>query len=210
MINLKDLIGVIPDLISLFLPGFLFLSIYSWFVNKKNDISIIILWSLFISYITNILAGLTPIKNSSILSIISILIATGLSIAAIFICKSNIFAKFLKSVNNKTINDDIFNDIIDYKKRTIMCIYLKNSDKFYCGTYCVREEKGLESWIVLVDYNISNDDGVIFDSASVSHHYSMAVNERDIERIELVYEDDSETWKQMRGYKNTSQLEQDD
>lgn len=210
MINLKDLIGVIPDLISLFFPGFLFLSIYSWFVNKKNDISIIILWSLFVSYITNILAGLTPIENSSILSIISILIAVILSIVAIFICKSNIFAKILKAVNNKTINDDIFNDIIDYKKRTIMCIYLKNSDKFYCGTYCMREEKGLESWIVLVDYGVSDDNGIVFDSTSVSQHYSMAVNERDIERIELVYEDDSETWKKIRGYKSVSQIEQDD
>ena len=47
-INLKDLITIMPDVINLFLSGFIFVCTYNW-LNKKTDTSILTVWSLFIS-----------------------------------------------------------------------------------------------------------------------------------------------------------------
>lgn len=200
MVNLKDLINIIPELIQLFLPGFIFMSIYNWFNNKKLEISIIILWSLFISYIANAIATLFT-SNATGISIISVIIGALSAILITLLKKIKIFNNFLSRVNHKSINSDIFDDIIDYEKKTIMCIHLKNSDIFYMGTFCIREEKGLESWIVLVDYyELNKDNTILFNSNKSSKNYSIAINERDIERVECVYEDDSNTWKKLRGY----------
>ena len=51
MINiyLHFLIDIIPELVNLFLSGFIFMSMYTWITNKKIDISSITIWSLFIS-----------------------------------------------------------------------------------------------------------------------------------------------------------------
>lgn len=206
MVNLKELINIIPDLIKLFLPGFIFISIYSWLINKKFEISIIILWSLFISFINNSIANfitesLINISNTNLINIISILIGVFSAIIMTLLRKSKVFDNILNNLNHKSINSDIFDDIIDYEKKTILYIYLKKSNYCYMGTFCIREEKGLESWIVLVDYyQLDKNKEVIFDSNKVPNNYSIAINERDIERIECVYEDDSDTWKKLRGY----------
>lgn len=113
--------------------------------------------------------------------------------------------KFLRLVlyciNNKSVNDDIFDDIIDYDKRTMMNIYIKSSNVCYVGRFAFREENGINSWIVLAEYYSMNRDtgDTILDLEEAGMLTSVAIKIKDIERIELIYEKDSEVWKRLKG-----------
>ena len=50
-IDLADLIQIIPDIIGLFLPGYIVVALCNWLINNKMDIYIIGIWSLVISYL---------------------------------------------------------------------------------------------------------------------------------------------------------------
>ena len=159
MVNLKDLILLVPDLINLFLSGYICISIYAWLNSKKYEISIIILWSLFLSFIIQSLSKCTHgilFQSHSFSTpekyIIYIILGAILGILITFMRQTKLVKFIVDKTNHKSINSDIFDDIIDYDKKTIMNIYLKNSDIFYMGTFRLREEKGLESWIVLTEY----------------------------------------------------------
>lgn len=98
----------------------------------------------------------------------------------------------------------IFDDIIDYDKKTMMKFYLKGSDVYYIGRFSIREEIGINSWISLVEYCIvnKNTNEKIFDPAEGGLNSSVTVNLSNIERIEIIYEKDSEIWQRLFGNSN--------
>lgn len=119
--------------------------------------------------------------------------------------QTKIFRTILFKTNRKSINDAIFNDIIDYDKKTIMRIYLKSSPVMYIGTFKIREEKGTESYITLIDYvsfNIENGKNIIFQPDKYKLKSSVVINLKDIERIELIYEKNSQLIERL-GLLNT-------
>lgn len=207
IITLKDLIYIVPDLISLFLSGFIFILMYNWLNNKKSDNSSIIILSLvisvlirsFYSTIHKFILNETLFDDSEKIIVYSL---TGVFLAFVitYLRNTKIIRAILFKVNNKTINDDIFNDIIDYKKITTMHIYLKSSDECYCGRYLIREENGMDSWISLIDYYKKNKttNNIVFDPRKSGIKSTVTINFKDIERIELFYQDDSETWKYLK------------
>lgn len=201
-ISIKDLLPLVPDLIDLFLSGLLFLLVYGWFNTKKYDVSLMTIWSLFISYIIKIFYSITPLKlSNSYMSIVYI--ATGI-IAAILLTwlkQTKLIKKIVPYINNKSINSDIFDDIIDYEKRTYMSVYLKNSNIYYLGRFAFREENGNDSWICLFDYctidKVSNEE--IYNPTKSELKTSVAIPFSNVERIELLYENDSDVWNRMIG-----------
>lgn len=207
VINIKDLLPIVSDLINLFLSGFVFLYTYNWFNNKKIDNTILILWSLFISTLIKSFYSILHIfilPNIRIHDSIKIIVfsATGFIVATIFTYLKNtkIFSRTLYKINNKSINDDIFDDIIDYDKKTMMNIYLKSSDIYYIGKFSFREENGNDSWISLIEYSSMDKktNKPIFDPETGGLCSSVAINLRDIERIEIFYEKDSDVWKKAK------------
>lgn len=104
-------------------------------------------------------------------------------------------------MNQRTINDDVFNDVIDDKKPMMMHIFLKNSDIYYIGKYCLREEKGLDSWIVLINYCIfdKNTDKLIYNSKKDNQKMVAMINLHDVERIENLYDNNSKVWARLTG-----------
>ena len=103
--------------------------------------------------------------------------------------------------NNKSINSDIFNDIIDYDKQTMMRVYIKNSPIMYIGTFKIREEKGIDSYIVLINYasidTTVDKKRIVFNPEEHNLKSSVVINLHDVERIELVYEKDSKILKRL-------------
>jgi len=192
------------DLINLFLSGFIFMYTYNWFNNKKIDISILTIWSIFISVLIKSFYSALHIfvlSNVKIPDAIKIIIfsATGFLLAILFtfIKSTKILSRILYRINNKSINDDIFDDIIDYDKRTMMNVYLKSSDVYYVGRFSFREENGTESWISLIEY-CSVDrktNQPVFNPEKGGLYSSVAINLKEVERIEIIYEKDSEVWK---------------
>lgn len=203
-INIKDLIPIMSDLINLFLSGFIFMYTYNWFNNKKTDISILTIWSLFVSALIKSIYSTIHIfilSNIEIPDAIKIIIysLTGFLFAILLTQLKNkeIFNRILYNINNKSINDDIFDDIIDYDKRTMMKIYIKSSDVYYIGRFSFREEKGINSWISLVEYNCIDrkTNNKLFVPKDEGLCSSVAINLKEVERIEIIYEKDSTVWK---------------
>lgn len=211
-ISLKDLIYIVPDLLTLFLSGFIYMSVYNWLNNNETNISLLSLWSILISFI--IKAFYSTLHSLVFLHIIfseniKVLIYSATGVVLAFLCSwlknRKIIHNILFFTNNKSINNDIFDDIIDYKKPTMLQIYLKGSNIFYIGKFCFREEKELNSWFVLIDYYCVDKETyeVIYDPDIANQKSSVAINLKDIERIEIIYEDDSDVWERLSGENET-------
>ena len=199
-ISIKDLLPLVPDLIDLFLSGLLFLLVYGWLNAKKYDMSLLIIWSLFISYIIKAFYEAIPFKLNAVTASF-IYIITGVLLA--IICtrlKQTAFTKnILLHINRKSANDDIFDNVIDYDKKTFMRVYLKNSKFYYLGRFLFREEKGNDSWICLVEYSTvdKETDDEIYDPEKSNLKSSVVIPLSNVERIELIYENDSKVWKEF-------------
>ena len=181
---------------------------YNWLNSKKSDIYIVVIWSLFISAIIKALCSTIhefvlkdiPFSDTSKILIYSFV---GLITAffVTYIKKIKFIRNLLYKTNNKSVNDDIFDDIIDYEEPTMMSVYIKNSDVYYIGKYCFREEKGLDSWIVLINYcsvNRKNND-IIYNPQEMNKKSTVMINLHDVERIENIYEDNSKVWARLTG-----------
>ena len=170
------------------------------------DISVIVLWSLFVN--TLIVIFYSAVHSFIFVSYdfheavkILIYILTGciLPFVIVYVQKSKLLKEILYRTNNKSINSDIFEDIIDYDKTTMMKVYIKGSDVYYIGAFKYREEKGLDSYIVLINYASLNKETVktVFKPSKEGVKSVVAINLQDIERIEIIYDDESEVWKNM-------------
>lgn len=195
-------------MLNLFLSGFIFMTAFGWLNNKAFNVSIVTIWSLFISvliksfYSTMHYYFAVNIKFTDSVKIL-IFSLTGLLLAVIltYLKQTSVIRWVLYYINNKSVHEDIFDDIIDYKKRTMMKIYIKSSDVYYLGRFSFREEKGLESWIVLIDYYCLDlkSNKILFDPETDDLKSSVAVNLKDVERLEIIYEGDSDVWKKLIG-----------
>lgn len=202
--TLHELVYMVEDLSELFLSGFIYMCVYYSLNGKQINISLVTIWSLFISLLikngytvvhTYILQDFVPSEGEKII----VYAATGAVLA--FLCTKfkggGFVSELLSWINHKSINDDIFDEIISYNEPPQMNIYIKSAEIYYRGQFCSREEKGLDSWIVLIEYHrINKETGKeIFNSDSEKLKSSVAINLSNVERIELFYSNDSEVWK---------------
>lgn len=171
------------------------------------DIPILTLWSLFItalikSFYSSLHIIILPytVFNDSLKIIIHSITGFLLAIILTNLKRTRCFTRLLYKINNKSINSDIFDDIIDYDKRTMMNIYIKSSDVYYVGRFSFREENGIDSWITLVEYCSvdKRTNSKLFDPAEGELCSSVTINLNNVERIEIIYENDSDVWKRMK------------
>lgn len=206
-ITVQDLIYIVPDLINLFLSGFIFVWFYNWLNGKEMNISLLTVWSLFISFLIKNIYSVAHgfiLKDIEVNDSAKILIyaATGITLACIcnYLKNTRWVQRLLNHANNKSVNDDIFDDIIDYKNSTWLYIYIKASNICYAGNFSRREEKGMDSWIVLVHYYIIDKETLlkIGTQDTAEMRTSVAINLSNVERIELFYDKESEVWKRLK------------
>lgn len=205
---IKDLLPIIPELCMLFVPGLIFVLLYNWLNNKQSDIGLIVLWSLFVGFIINTAyAAIHSFMFSSvnfheaIKAIVYYITAVVSAFALTALKHSKPVEKVLYYTNHKTINGDIFDDVFDYEKPIILHVYLKSCDYSYIGQFVLREEKGLDSWITLIDYsqldNKTSEE--LYSPTKDNLKSSIMLNLNDIESIQVIYEPDSEVWKRISG-----------
>lgn len=206
-IDLHELIYMIPDLINLFLPGFIFMFLYNWIIRTEMESYIIGLWSLFLSCFIKVLCSaihsfvMTNIDfNESLKIIIYVVVAVILSFFTVRIQNSKYVEQFLDKTTNKTVNIDILDDVVDVHKRNMMIVYLKDSEYYFIGALRLHEEKGKDSYIVLIEYALydKNNDELICDYSETNS--TVVINLQDIEYFQILYEDDSEKWKWLNKY----------
>lgn len=188
----------IPKLLQYFIPGYWALFIFKYFTSKKISnyitnimacvISYILISFLFLLRIKIKLLELipdTPISNSGIAIILGTIFSIVLSI--LFTCKW--FSKLMVVLFHKTLNEDIWRDVLDFQNGSNLKIYLKSEDYYVIGHHKNLEEKGEESWITLSGFakynkktnkNYMNEPSYIDDN-SVTYMIRIA----DIEHIEI-------------------------
>ena len=204
--TIMELADSILELATIFFPGFIFIQIYNWLIAKKHmKLSVIIFWSIFISEMIII----TYQAGYSIVSItleleeqvkIFIYLVTGAIFPFVvrWVLGTSCFSKLIAAVSNKSINDSIWDDVIEYDKSTILKVYVKGADILYVGRFAGREEKGLDSWVVITEYIRANkENGLQYYPEAQDEKSMVVVNMRDIERIEIIYSSDSKVWKKF-------------
>lgn len=87
-------------------------------------------------------------------------------------------------LNNKSLHDNIWDDVIDYKNGTTVRAIC--NDVEYVGYLEYHEEKGNDSWMVLRDYIIYEDEEYR-DAADFEYPSRIAIKMGDIKRLELYY-----------------------
>lgn len=93
-------------------------------------------------------------------------------------------------INHKSLHDDIWQDVIDYKNGTTLRMFI--GDNIYTGILVGHEEKGSESWFVLEDYIVESSDGT-YNSENIKIPHRIAINMKNIDRIELFYGNKTES-----------------
>ena len=135
------------------------------------------------------------IFGESIKSFIYILTGVTFPFILKFIYTRRFFRKILLKLDHRTINKNIFDDVIDYNKKTMVKVYVKNSNNFYLGNFSLIGENGKNYYISLINYALLEKDTckLIYkqDTSSIVFNFN------DIEKIEFIYENDSEVWKTL-------------
>lgn len=173
------------------------------------ELYIIGIWSLIVNTIIKtfysaihyfVLSEITfdqDIKNA-----IYIITSVVLAFLMIKIRNSKFIERLFNKINRKTVNQDILDDVLDHEKKNVVIVYLKDSSFYYIGTLRLREEKGLSSYIALIEYCLcnKNDDKIKRDYSEQKS--SVIINLQDIERMELFYENDSKKWNWLKDSRN--------
>lgn len=197
-----DLIQNTPKVVDLLLYGFIFIIIFQWLTNEKMEMYSVIIWALFVNVFIKAVCGVIhsyafPSKNfdENIKVVVYILTAIVMSGFISWIYNSVEVKQMLSKLGKKTFGNDVLKDVIDYDKKTMMLVYLKNDDVIYGGTFKARDERGIESYIVLIEYclYVKNSGKIIRDSSN--QKASVVINMKDVERVEMLYENDSKVWK---------------
>ena len=122
-------------------------------------------------------------------------VITALCISKLY--ESKLFNKFVSKVNYKSLHTQIWRDIIDYDLGTHVNVYLKDKDVVYTGSIIEHEENGNDSWIALSNYIRTNpvSKEICYDSTAYDLKTIAVVSLRDIDSIELFYDDDTKLFE---------------
>ena len=190
ILNINDVINLLPTIFEYFVPGFIFLSAFYYLTSRKLPSNILI-GSIAISYILK--AAFSVVFKSHTWNVRAVILCTTaliLSIICIKFTENSKFNKYFRMINNKSTHDDIFSDVIDYKNGTTLRIIC--NDYVYTGKLLFHEEIGKDSWIALADYIIeSKADKNDITSTDVSYPSVIMLKVSDIKYIQLYYNENN-------------------
>lgn len=185
----------LPDILEYFIPGYIFITTYQLLTSRKSSSYQVIL-SVIVSYI---LKAICSIVHKNILTernftryervIILAVIAIVFSIILVVVTEWKIINNILLRINYKSIHNDIWQDVIDYKKGTTLRITC--NDAIYTGVLFMHEEKGNDSWFVFDNYIIEKGE-TIRHSADSEYPARLAISIKDVKLIEIYYAKEKE------------------
>lgn len=102
----------------------------------------------------------------------------------VWITENKYINKILQRINSKSIHNDIWQDVIDYRNGTALRFTCGNT--IYTGVLVCHEEKGNDSWFILQDF-IVEENNECYRSEDMSCNAKMAINLKNVDRVELFY-----------------------
>lgn len=159
--SLFALINSIPQLMQYFVSGYVFLVIFTNLTSVKAEEKIRFILSCIISYINVTLISVTNelfihnryLEEPLIVSGLAIILSTITSITWAKLYSSRFFHDFMIRHFNKSQNEDIWRDIIDFDNGSLLKVYVKGYPYYIVGKYKSHEEKGDKSWFVLSGFS---------------------------------------------------------
>lgn len=203
MSGIEELLEIVPKLLELFLPGYLFVAVYGFFRHKKYDVTLLSIASIIISYLIKCvctLAHLFFLKAVSIPFNIHVLIYCFLgviiAICVVRIQDSQLFYTFLLRLSQRTITEDVLVELIDDSEPLIVRVFLKNSEYSYVGQFWGLDEKKDNAVMVFFDYTCfdlnNNEVNSLGEEKSL-----LVIPLREINRMEYMYDDNSKKWARL-------------
>lgn len=130
--------------------------IFEFALSKKSDAKNMMITSCVISYALLSIVSLIRIKwfnwipNTAIMnSGLSIIIGSFLVCLIVILSQRKWFKKLTVKLFHKTLNNDIWRDVLDLENGSNLKVYLKDKDYYIIGHHKNHEEKGNDSWIAL-------------------------------------------------------------
>lgn len=204
-LKIKDVISVLPLLIIYILPGYIFISVTNFVINKKQETSNnIVLKSIALSYIiinieSLILIKLPYAKEMDISDPRTIIITVFVAFIASYIYSRFIISescdKTLKMLKiNRSFKTDALGAIVDFKIGMWVRVFLTTDQIIYQGI--IRRFEQItddgDYFIVLSNFSLYNYKGKELDNNETDNTKWVAINLKDNYRIELYYSPDSE------------------
>jgi len=192
-IPIKDIIGMIPEILQYFVPGFIFIFIFRSLCSIKIDSSMQLINSCVISFIWVSLINMANeiwwnnclVTNLWVIVTISILLSTLFSIIFSKIYVSNWFRRSLANWFGISPYSTAWDNIVS-KHGTNVKIYLKDKPYYWTGHLYSYEDQGNNSWFCIskpVKRN-STDNKIIYNQGSAEGSY-LAFRIGDVECIEM-------------------------
>lgn len=125
-------------------------------------------------------------KRAVILCILSFV----LSILCAVISERKFVNNISLRINNKSIHNDIWNDVIDYKNGTTLRFVCDNC--IYQGVLVEHEENGTDSWFVLEDYIVEEDD-TKYSAKEMGLPCKLMIKISEVQRVEMFYGEKQES-----------------
>ena len=144
-IDVKELVEAAPILLDYFVPGFITQFLFCAFTKRKLSGTERTIWSVVISYcivhlIDEVGLPILPLQKYGIIVATSILLSI---ILAVFIRIPAVNSTMIWAFN-RTINDSIWNDFLDFENGNMLVIKMKGNDKIgILGNFINIEENGL-------------------------------------------------------------------
>lgn len=197
--NIKEFASILnnlPLILQYIIPGYLTIKWFEFTLSKRIDTKNLLIFSCAISYCFLSLISLlrikwlktipdTPFINSALSIILGIVIVSIIAILS----QRKWFKNLTVHLFHKTLNDDIWHDVLDLENGSNLKVYLKDKDYYLIGHHKNHEEKGNDSWLALSGFakfdketnkNYKNEPSYINNEKIV-----ITVRFSDIEHIEI-------------------------
>lgn len=194
--DFKALFESLPEILALFVPGFVFIKTFCFFGKAKSDsFEGTAVASVTISYVINLVVDLVAkvIKMSdAVFEIIAVLLAFVCALVIVKLKTSGTLKSSLKWIGKVSDSDNIWQDIFNLNKGSrIRCFSrFNNQDVMIEGDvkYFDICEDG-ECSIALVNYIVTYDNGNKYKLGKRDDEPIMYLNTRNIHGLEVTYGD---------------------
>lgn len=191
--EIRELIAYISDILQYFVPGYIFMAVFC-FINMSeiSERSHMVLLSVVISYVINSAVRIFIAGHTAVSVAISLVAAVLAGVIVSFVIKSNVFHSVLMKIGCRTINKNIFVDMLMCEDGCYVRLYGKDGKRIYEGDLFRLGEDYPEPWVALVNYKIYEiKDGELCDITDhTTPNKSVMVRMNDVERVEIYYGDD--------------------
>lgn len=195
---MNEITAVIDGLftiVNFWLPGYIFLLSFRKLTVGRSDMGLQTnIFAVVISLLIRLCAEVLPaLRGSAQVAqpyfVCAFYCLAGLVLALLLslLYRSKRLGDRFASVFVKSLHDDMWSDIIDFRRGTMLHAVLKNGSRVFGGFHSI-EEKGGDSWLCLDSYYIEDRDGKELANAEKRKNGALFVfRAADIERFEVEY-----------------------